>query len=127
MVPEFGEAAFKQKVGTVSGLVKTQYGTHIIYVRDKAAAGTQPFETVKADLKQFLTRKAKTDTVQNLIDGLKSSAKIEYYDESLKPEVLKAQMDKALESETKTTSDKEEKKEEKKSAKEKIQAFFNKK
>ena len=98
MVPEFSEAAFSLKTGTISPLVKTQFGTHIIYVKDKAAAGTQSYSDIKADIKQFLIRKEKIRVVQELVDGLKNSAKIEYFDESIKPEVLKKELEEAINS-----------------------------
>ncbi len=48
MVPEFADAAFKQKVDTVSTEpVKTQFGYHVIKVTDKKPAETEPFEAVK--------------------------------------------------------------------------------
>ncbi len=34
MAPEFEEAAFKAKPGTVAGPVKTQFGYHLIYVTE---------------------------------------------------------------------------------------------
>ncbi len=95
-VEEFSEAAFKQKVGTVSPLVKSKFGYHIIYVKDKAAAGTQPLSKVKEDLRAYLTQQKKVEALQKLINGLKDSAKIEFVDESLKPENIKKQVDEAL-------------------------------
>ena len=100
MVKEFEEAAFKQKVGTVGPLVKSQYGTHIIYVKDKAAKGIQPYAKVKADLEKYLTMQKRFESLQKLIEGLKSSANIEYVDESLNPDVLKKQLDEAIKKQT---------------------------
>ena len=53
MVPEFSKAAFSMKPNTVSGLVKTNFGYHIIMVTDRMAAGQEPFEKVKMLLYQF--------------------------------------------------------------------------
>ena len=45
-VPEFEQAAFTLPVGSVSDLVKTQYGFHIIKVLDRQAARTQTLDEV---------------------------------------------------------------------------------
>src|SRR5882762_5903571 len=50
-VPEFEKAAFSQPAGTVSDLVKTQYGFHIIKVLEKENARTKPFEEVKDSIR----------------------------------------------------------------------------
>ena len=97
VVPEYSQAIFSTKVGTVCPLATSQFGTHIIYVKDKTKAGIQPFSIVKADLKRYLEMEQKQKTMQKLIEGLKSSAKIEYVDEKLNPENLKKEVDKALE------------------------------
>ena len=96
VVKEFGDAAFSQKVGTISPIVKSQFGEHIIYVTDKAAAGVQPLSAVKNDLKTYLTEQKKIQSLQKLIDGLKQSAKIEYVDTSLSPDNIKKQLEEAL-------------------------------
>ncbi len=96
MVKEFEDAAFSYKVGTVGPIVKTQFGEHIILVQDKAAPGLQPFAKVKEDLKTFLANQKKFVAVQKLIEGLKATAKIEYIEEGLNPEVLEKQIQEAL-------------------------------
>ena len=54
MVAEFEQSAFTLKPGEVSGLVKTQYGFHIIKVVEKQAGVTQPLETVRPQIQQTL-------------------------------------------------------------------------
>jgi peptidyl-prolyl cis-trans isomerase D len=46
-VPEFQQAAFNLPKGSVSDLVKTQYGYHIIKVLDRETAHTKSFEEVR--------------------------------------------------------------------------------
>ena len=46
-VPEFQQAAFSQPKGSISDLVKTQYGFHIIKVLDRETAHTKSFEEVR--------------------------------------------------------------------------------
>ena len=45
-VPEFEQAAFSLPIGSVSDLVKTQYGFHIVKVIDRQAARTQALDEV---------------------------------------------------------------------------------
>ena len=80
MVKPFSEAAFTLKPGTISDIVVTEYGNHIIIVTDKAQAGVQPYEKIKDEILVYLQQKKKIDVLQELLDGLKASAKIEYVD-----------------------------------------------
>lgn len=50
-VPEFEKTAFSQPVGTISDLVKTQYGFHIIKVLEKEQAHTRTFDEVKDSIR----------------------------------------------------------------------------
>jgi peptidyl-prolyl cis-trans isomerase C len=78
MVPEFAEAAFSQKVDTVSAEpVKTQFGYHVIKVTDRKPAQTESFEEVKDRLIAYLKRMKEGEAVNNLLQSLKNSAKIE--------------------------------------------------
>jgi peptidyl-prolyl cis-trans isomerase D len=53
-VPEFQDVAFSLPVGQVSGLVKTQYGFHIIKVLGKETAHTKSFDEVRPQILQSL-------------------------------------------------------------------------
>src|SRR2546423_2836465 len=58
-VPEFEKTAFSLEKGKMSGLVKTQYGFHIIKSLDKENAHTKPLEEVKDSIKtQMMLSKA---------------------------------------------------------------------
>ena len=80
--PDFAKVVFSQKPNTISELVTTPYGYHIIMVTDRKKAGVEPFEKVKFDIKNYLEQQSKADLLQKFLDNVKSNAKIEYIDES---------------------------------------------
>ena len=51
MVPAFEKAAMSLKEGQLSGIVKSDFGYHIIKLTGKRAAGTRPFDEVKEQIK----------------------------------------------------------------------------
>ncbi len=86
MVPQFEEAAFKLQKGEISQPIQTQFGWHIIKVEDrraKLAAKVPEFAEVKDRIMASLMhRKA-----QELLDGLRGKAKLEYVDPEVKKQV----------------------------------------
>lgn len=88
MVKPFADAAFSLKPDTVSEVVVSEFGNHIIIVKDRAAKGLQPLDKVKDEIKTFLEQQKKITALQKLFEGLKASAKVEYIDESFKPESI---------------------------------------
>jgi peptidyl-prolyl cis-trans isomerase D len=50
-VAEFEKAAFSLPKGSISDLVKTQYGFHILKIMDKESAHTKPFDEVKDSIR----------------------------------------------------------------------------
>ena len=78
MVPEFAEAAFAQKVGTVSATpVKTKFGYHVIKVTEKRPAGTATFDEAKAQIMGFLQAQKRREIFRNLMQELRQSAKVD--------------------------------------------------
>ena len=108
MVKPFADAAFTLKPGTVSEIVVTDYGNHIIIVTDKAAAGIQPFEKMKDEIHTYLEQKKKIDVLTTLLDGLKASAKVEYIDNSYDLKNIQEKIKEEAKKQQKILEDKEE-------------------
>lgn len=80
MVAEFSKAAFALKVGEISQPVKTDFGWHIIKLEDRKLGAAQPYDQVKSAIRNVLLRKK----VQETMDELRKTAKVEVLDEDLK-------------------------------------------
>jgi peptidyl-prolyl cis-trans isomerase C len=86
MVPEFEQAAFATPKGKLSGIVKTQFGYHRIFVEDHRPAGTKPFEAVRHDIRErLLTERAERvmSEVNALTMDLQANSKIQVFKENI--------------------------------------------
>jgi peptidyl-prolyl cis-trans isomerase D len=68
-VKNFEDTAFSMNAGQTSGLVKTQYGYHIIQVQAKQAAHTESFEEAKPTLLLQAKKQAAADDLEKAIDA----------------------------------------------------------
>ena len=92
MVAEFEAAAFSMKTNTVSDVVTTAYGFHIIKVLDKAPARKLALTdkvpmtdlTIADKIKDFLVQQKTQKLAPVYLEGLKKTADVEILDADLK-------------------------------------------
>lgn len=95
MVEPFANAAFNLQPNTISEVVKTPYGYHIIMVTDRSEAGTLSFEQSKKDIINYLEGQDKVDILKNKVEALRKEAKIEYLNEDFNPANIQKQIHEA--------------------------------
>ncbi len=85
--PKFEEAAFLMKKGTMSGIVETKFGYHLIFIEDRKAATTEPYETAKPQIREFLMTQHATEvleTVKKLTNELERNSKTTTFPENIR-------------------------------------------
>ncbi len=95
MVEPFASKAFSMQPNTISEVIQTPYGYHIIKVTDRAEAGTYSFEQTKKDIINYLESQDKVDILKNKIEELRQNAKIEFYNEDYNPDNLQKKIKEA--------------------------------
>jgi peptidyl-prolyl cis-trans isomerase D len=73
--PAYAKAAMALSPGQTSGLVRSQFGYHIIQTEQKQAAGTKPLADVKDSISQILAQQKAGTAEQNFATQLASDAK----------------------------------------------------
>ncbi|MBI5378577.1 MAG: peptidylprolyl isomerase [Nitrospirae bacterium] len=84
MIPEFERAAFTLKKGEMSGIVRSEYGYHLIKVTDRKEGKLQEITQVSGQIRQKLVRDRQRQVFEAWIAGLKKAATIHVNDELLK-------------------------------------------
>ncbi|MDD5698820.1 MAG: peptidylprolyl isomerase [Victivallaceae bacterium] len=79
MVPEFENAVINLKPGELSGIVKTQFGYHIIRRDALEGAKTKTFAEVKDQLKEFLKQKKNQEALLAFVKQITEKAKAKNY------------------------------------------------
>jgi peptidyl-prolyl cis-trans isomerase D len=73
-VPQFDQTAFAQSPGQISGLVRTQFGYHIIQTEEKQDAHTKPLDEVRASIVDTLTKQKEAQAEQAFVNQLAAEA-----------------------------------------------------
>jgi len=79
MVNSFEEAAFSLKTGSISDIVETRFGYHLIKVFDKKSEKIIAYEEAKGDLEEYLRKQKMMKEVRLYSEELKAKAKIERF------------------------------------------------
>lgn len=77
LLPALEREALRLKVGEVSGIVRTEYGFHILKLLDRKEADPLPFEEVKERVKQDYLEKEFEKGLQQFLTRLKEKATID--------------------------------------------------
>lgn len=77
MVRDFEEIVFALPLGSISRVVKTKLGYHIIQVEEKKAASKLHIQDVRADLVEYLLRLAARQEYSHFLGELRKSASID--------------------------------------------------
>lgn len=84
IIPEIEEVVFALEVEELSGVVKSDFGFHILKISDKKPETVKAFEEVKEDIIQTLLPTKQKEAFDNLLEELKSKVEIEINEEALK-------------------------------------------
>lgn len=85
--PTFEDAAFNMAAGTVSGVIQTPFGYHLIYVEEKKPAGMESFVDAKPAIREFLMTQHAADVMQSvtrLTNELRAASKVAVHPENIK-------------------------------------------
>ena len=77
MVKPFEDAAFGNKPGTLTPVIETQFGFHIVSVIETKPAGKATLEEAKNNIQNYLAGQTKQAAVQKYIGDLRAKVTVE--------------------------------------------------
>lgn len=84
LVPDFEKACMKLEVGQTSGIVRTQFGYHIIKLTDKKAPAIEPYEKVRQAIEEELKRRKRSELFDKLVLNLKDKYRVKIEEDVFK-------------------------------------------
>lgn len=84
VVPEFENTCFNLRVGETSGIVKTQFGYHIIKLTDKKDEVVESYEEAKPAIENALKSKKRAELLNALVAELKNKYRVRVEDDTIK-------------------------------------------
>jgi len=84
VAPEFERVCFELKVGETSGIVKTQFGYHIIRLTDKRGQSVEPLENVRVAIETELKKQKRSALFDELSERMKKKYGVEVMEGALK-------------------------------------------
>ena len=78
LMDEFEVVAFSMKTGEISPVFCTPHGFHLAKVTARKAGKPKPFDKVRSEIEAELIEQRQDAKLQELVDQLKKTAKIEY-------------------------------------------------
>lgn len=83
MVPEFEKVAFELKKDEISGVVKSQFGYHVIKTTDKKDGYQKDLAEVTGEIRQRLEQEKLGKLIQSTVERLKKEQKVEIMEDKV--------------------------------------------